>query len=101
MTALKDLINILGSELVATETNYTNEGAGVDLRSNYIMNNTIYNVEEADVVLLIGTNPRYEAPLINTRIRKGYLHGEQNVALIGPKVDLTYDYEVRFSSTFF
>lgn len=50
-------------------------------------------VEEADVVLLIGTNPRYEAPLFNSRIRKSYLHNETDVALIGPAVDLTYEYE--------
>lgn len=51
-------------------------------------------MEEADVVLLVGTNPRYEAPLINTRLRKGYVHNESEFALIGPKVDLSYHYEV-------
>lgn len=49
-------------------------------------------VEEADWILLIGTNPRFEAPLFNSRIRKSYVHKECNVALIGPKVNLTYDY---------
>ena len=52
------------------------------------------DIEEADYVLLVGTNPRYEAPLLNTRIRKGYVHNETNVALLGPKVDLSYKYEV-------
>lgn len=51
-------------------------------------------IEEADLVLLIGTNPRFEAPLLNARIRKTYIHKECDVALLGPKVDLTYDYEV-------
>lgn len=51
-------------------------------------------IEEADVILLIGTNPRFEAPLINARIRKGWIHNELDVALIGPKVNLTYEYEV-------
>lgn len=41
-----------------------------DLRSNYLLNTTIAGVEEADVVLLVGTNPRFEAPLFNARIRK-------------------------------
>jgi len=41
-----------------------------DLRSNYLLNTRIVGVEEADLLLLIGTNPRYEAPLYNTRIRK-------------------------------
>jgi len=51
-------------------------------------------VEEADLVLLVGTNTRYEAPLLNSRIRKSYLHNDLEVAVIGPKVNLTYDYEV-------
>lgn len=50
-------------------------------------------LEEADAVLLIGTNPRYEAPLVNTRLRKAYVHNEMDLALIGPKVDLSYKYE--------
>lgn len=54
----------------------------------------LLGVEEADLLLLIGTNPRYEAPLLNARVRKSFLHNELNVALIGPKVDLTYEYEV-------
>ncbi|XP_051158719.1 NADH-ubiquinone oxidoreductase 75 kDa subunit, mitochondrial [Leptopilina boulardi] len=93
LMAMKDLINKLGSELLATEQNFPKEGSGIDLRSNYLLNNKIHNLEDADVILLIGTNPRYEAPLINTRLRKGYIHGEQTIALIGPKVDLTYNYE--------
>lgn len=91
---MKDLINKLGSESLATEQSFPKLGAGIDIRSNYLLNNTISAVEEADVVLLIGTNPRYEAPLVNTRLRKGYIHGEQTIALIGPNVDLTYDHEV-------
>ncbi|XP_012271285.1 NADH-ubiquinone oxidoreductase 75 kDa subunit, mitochondrial [Orussus abietinus] len=93
LIALKDLINRLGSETLATEQNFPKDGSGIDLRSSYLLNNTIANIEEADVVLLIGTNPRYEAPLVNTRLRKGYLHNEQTIALIGSDVDLTYDHE--------
>ncbi|XP_034952413.1 NADH-ubiquinone oxidoreductase 75 kDa subunit, mitochondrial [Chelonus insularis] len=93
LMALKDLVNKLGGETLATEQPFPQEGSGIDLRSSYLLNNKIQNVEEADVVVLIGTNPRYEATLINTRLRKGYLHGEQTIALIGPKVDLTYDYQ--------
>lgn len=43
-----------------------------DLRSNYLLNTGISGIEEADLVLLVGTNPRYEAPLFNARIRKGW-----------------------------
>lgn len=93
LITLKDCVNRLGGETLATEQSFPNDGAGIDLRSSYLLNSKIQNIEEADVVILIGTNPRYEAPLINTRLRKGYLHGEQTIGVIGPKVDLTYDYE--------
>lgn len=51
-------------------------------------------VEEADVVLMIGTNPRFEAPLLNARIRKSWINNDLRVAAVGPNVDLTYDVEV-------
>ncbi|CAL7948115.1 unnamed protein product [Xylocopa violacea] len=93
LVAMKDLVNRLGGESLATEQRFPKHGAGIDIRSNYLLNNTIAAIEDADVVLLIGTNPRYEAPLVNTRLRKGYIHGEQTIGLIGPNVNLTYDYE--------
>ena len=57
------------------------------------MNTTINGCEEADLVLLIGTNPRYEAPILNARLRKGWIHNELDVGVLGPAVDLSYDYE--------
>ncbi|XP_046969797.1 NADH-ubiquinone oxidoreductase 75 kDa subunit, mitochondrial [Vanessa cardui] len=92
LIALKDLFNRLGSENVCTEQYFPLEGAGTDLRSSYLLNTKIANVEDADFVLLIGTNVRFEAPLLNARIRKAFVHKETDVALIGPQVDLTYDY---------
>ncbi|XP_061379204.1 NADH-ubiquinone oxidoreductase 75 kDa subunit, mitochondrial [Danaus plexippus] len=92
LVALKDLANRLGSEAVCTEHNFPLDGAGTDLRSSYLLNTKIANVEDADFVLLIGTNVRFEAPLLNARIRKAFIHKETDVALIGPKVDLTYEY---------
>ena len=56
----------------------------------------LLGVEEADLVLLVGTNPRYEAPLLNSRIRKGFLHHELDIGVVGPKLDLNYEYEVCF-----
>lgn len=56
-------------------------------------NTTIEGIEESDCILLIGTNPRHEAPLINARIRKRYLTGEVKIALIGQAYDLTYPYQ--------
>lgn len=51
-------------------------------------------VEEADVVLLIGTNTRFEAPLFNARLRKAWINNDLRVATVGPNVDLTYETEV-------
>ncbi|XP_041981795.1 NADH-ubiquinone oxidoreductase 75 kDa subunit, mitochondrial [Aricia agestis] len=92
LVALKDMVNRLGSEHVYTEQYFPLEGAGTDLRSSYLLNTKIANVEDADFVLLIGTNVRFEAPLLNARIRKAFIHKETDVAMIGPKVDLTYEH---------
>lgn len=92
LVALKDMFNRLGSENVCTEQYFPLEGSGTDLRSSYLLNTKIANVEDADFVLLIGTNVRFEAPLLNARIRKAFVHKETDIALVGPKVDLTYDY---------
>ena len=73
LVALKDLFNRLGSETLCTEEAFPmNDSTGTDLRSNYLLNTTIAGIEEADWVLLIGTNPRYEAPIFNTRMRKAW-----------------------------
>ncbi|CAG9857793.1 unnamed protein product [Phyllotreta striolata] len=93
LIALKDLLNRLGSEHLCTERTFPLDGSGTDLRSSYLLNNKIAAVEEADLVLLVGTNPRFEAPLLNARLRKAWVHNETDVALIGPQVDLTYHYE--------
>lgn len=60
-------------------------------RGAYVGNATIADLDNAKRILLIGTNPRDEAPVLNARIRKAWAHGAQ-VALIGEAVDLTYDY---------
>lgn len=91
---MKDLLNRLDSELLCTEEIFPIDGSGTDLRSNYLLNSRIVGIEEADLVLLVGTNPRFEAPLLNTRLRKSWINNELTVGLVGPKVDLTYDYEV-------
>ncbi len=70
--ALKDLLNKFGVERLCTEEYFPMDGTGTDLRSNYLMNDRIAGIEEADLVLLIGTNPRFEAPVLNARIRKRY-----------------------------
>ncbi|NXP88635.1 NDUS1 oxidoreductase, partial [Passerina amoena] len=93
LIALKDLLNRLNCDMLCTEEIFPTAGAGTDLRSNYLLNTKIAGVEEADVLLLVGTNPRFEAPLFNARIRKSWLHNDLQVALVGCPVDLTYRYE--------
>ncbi|NWY92816.1 NDUS1 oxidoreductase, partial [Loxia curvirostra] len=93
LIALKDLLNRLNCDMLCTEEIFPTAGAGTDLRSNYLLNTRIAGVEEADVLLLVGTNPRFEAPLFNARIRKSWLHNDLQVALVGTPVDLTYRYE--------
>ena len=63
-------------------------------RAGYLFNTTIAGIEQADLCLLIGTNPRCEAPLVNARLRKRYLHGGFRVAAIGPALDLTFPVEM-------
>ncbi|XP_035249481.1 NADH-ubiquinone oxidoreductase 75 kDa subunit, mitochondrial-like isoform X2 [Anguilla anguilla] len=93
LISLKDLLNRLNSDSLCTEELFPMAGAGADLRSNYLLNTRISGIEEADLLLLVGTNPRYEAPLFNARIRKSWLHNELQVALVGREVDLSYSYE--------
>ncbi|XP_055959194.1 NADH-ubiquinone oxidoreductase 75 kDa subunit, mitochondrial [Patella vulgata] len=93
LVALKDFLNRMGSEALCTEEIFPMDGAGTDLRSNYLLNTGISGVEEADVLLLIGTNPRYEAPIFNARIRKSWVHNELQVGLLGSPVDLSYEYD--------
>jgi len=99
LVALKDLMNRLGCENLCTEESFPMEYGGTDIRSNYLLNTTITGCEEADLVLLIGTNPRYEAPILNARLRKGWIHNELDVGVLGPQVDLSYDYEHLGDST--
>lgn len=89
MIALKDLANRLGSGSTWHEGGFPELDA--DVRSTYVANTTVAGLEAADVILLIGTNPRVESPVYNARIRKSWLDGAQ-VGLIGEAVDLTYKY---------
>ena len=62
-------------------------------RMNYVFNSTINGIEESDFILLIGTNPRLEATILNSRIRKAYLKSKLKIYSIGDPGDLTYPYE--------
>jgi NADH dehydrogenase (ubiquinone) Fe-S protein 1 len=93
LVVLKELMNKLGSQTLCTEESFPMNAAGTDIRSNYLLNTKISGVEEADLLILIGTNIRFEAPVLNARIRKGFLHNNLRVAVLGQAVDLRYDYD--------
>ena len=61
-------------------------------KTNYIFNSSIQSIEESDLILLIGTNPRHEATIVNARIRKAFVKNNTPVYSIGNPGDLTYDY---------
>ena len=62
-------------------------------RASYIFNATIAGIEQADALLIIGANPRKEAPVLNARIRKRWRAGNLKIGVIGERADLTYDYD--------
>ena len=95
MVALKDLVHQLGSENLTLDQTLGDAlpAHGVDIRSNYLFNTGIENVGEADAVLFIGTNPRHEAAIINTRFRKSYLYSGTEFGVIGERFDSVFEYE--------
>src|SRR6202047_3550821 len=88
MLALKDLMAALGSANVDCRQN----GAKLDAsrRDFYCFNTSIAGIEEADAILIVGSNPREEAPVLNARIRKAWLATQLPIGLIGTETDLTY-----------
>ena len=68
-------------------------------RINYIFNSSIKGIEESDFILLVGTNPRLEATILNARIRKAYVKSRLKIYSIGDPGDLTYPYKKITSNT--
>jgi len=91
MVALKDLMQGLGSE----NLDCRQDGARIDasVRASYLFNSTIAGIDQADAILLIGTNPRREAPVLNARIRKRWVRGGLSIGLVGSAADLTYPFD--------
>ncbi|MES2750670.1 MAG: NADH-quinone oxidoreductase subunit NuoG [Pseudomonadota bacterium] len=97
MFALKELLAKFGSANLATQ-----DGGAFDPkagRASYIFNPTIAGIEQADALLIVGSNPRKEAAVLNARIRKRWRTGALKVGVIGDKADLTYDYEYLGAGT--
>jgi NADH-quinone oxidoreductase subunit G len=91
MKAALDLFRGLGVQ--STDCREDGMELGYGPRASWLFNSTIAGIEEADVVLLVGTNPRLEAPVLNARLRKRWLAGALKVGVIGENLDLTYPYE--------
>jgi NADH-quinone oxidoreductase subunit G len=90
MKAALDLFGGLG----VTNLDCRQDGAkiGGGARESWLFNATVAGLDECDAVLLIGSNPRLESPVLNARIRKNFVARNVPVGLVGERVDLTYDY---------
>jgi NADH-quinone oxidoreductase subunit G len=91
MKAALDLFGKLGVKNLDCRQDGGQLGHGA--REGWLFNSTIAGVEQMDALLLVGTNPRREAPVLNARIRKTWLHSGLKIAAIGEDADLTYPYE--------
>ena len=91
MQALKDLMQALGSPHLDCRQDAAAVNPGQ--RASYLFNSTVQGIEEADALLLIGCNPRWESPVLNARIRKRWLTGGLQVGAIGERHDLGYRYD--------
>ncbi len=99
-----DLINMEASyifkeffERTIDTKNYESRSSDIYIdsskRENYLFNSTINGIEESDFILLIGTNPRFEATMLNARIRKAYLKNKVKIVSLNDVGDLTYPYQ--------
>ncbi|MBL6946186.1 MAG: NADH-quinone oxidoreductase subunit G [Rhodospirillales bacterium] len=91
MVALKDLMAALGS----TNLDCRQDGAKLDpsVRAAYLFNSTVAGIEQADACLIIGADPRKEAPVLNARLRKATVERGLQVGVVGPNLDLTYGFD--------
>jgi NADH-quinone oxidoreductase subunit G len=89
-------LKLLAEKLGTPNLDCRQDGARLDPalgRASYIFNPTIAGIDEADALLIVGANPRKEAPVLNARIRKRWLKGGFKISVVGEKADLTYDYD--------
>ena len=75
------------------ESRSDNRFVNTSRRENYLFNSSINGIEEADLILLVGANPRYEATILNARIRKAYLNNNTKIISLNDVGDLTYPYQ--------
>ena len=91
MKAARDLFTTLGVKSLDGRQDGVKLGAGP--RESWLFNATLAGIEAADAMLLVGTNPRREAALLNARLRKGWLSGKARIGLIGAAAELSYPHD--------
>jgi NADH-quinone oxidoreductase subunit G len=91
MKAAKDLAEALGIASIDCRQDGAKLGDGP--RESWLFNSTIAGIEDADAVLIVGSNPRAEAALVNARLRKAWLNNDLKIGIIGEAADLTFEYE--------
>jgi NADH-quinone oxidoreductase subunit G len=89
MFALKSLLSKLGSPNIDCRQDGSKLHPKFG-RASYLFNSTIAGIDQADAILIVGSNPRYEAPVLNARIRKRWLKSGAPISVIGQTADLTY-----------
>ncbi len=97
LCAVEDMfaLQTLMAELGSSNFDCRQDGAKLDPalgRASYLFNATVEGIEQADAILIVGSNPRRESPVLNARIRKRWLKGGFPVGVIGEQADLTYPY---------
>ena len=95
LVAMKDLANRLDSENLALDQPGGSApiAHGTDVRANYLFNSKIFGIEQADAMLLIGTNPRHEAAVLNARIRKQWMRSDLQIGLVGETFKSTFKFD--------
>jgi NADH dehydrogenase (ubiquinone) Fe-S protein 1 len=90
ITAFKDLLNRLNCDNLDVRSNAPHMNA--DLRSSYLMNSMVTGIDDTDLLILVGTNPKIECPVLNARIRKAIMVNGLEVCVIGAANNLAYNY---------
>lgn len=89
---LKDLLDSLA--IMSRDCRQDGAPLDADVREGYLFNSTIAGIDQADAILLIGANPRLNAPIINARIRRAWFDNDADIGLVGAVMDLTYPYTI-------
>ncbi|XP_063361914.1 NADH-ubiquinone oxidoreductase 75 kDa subunit, mitochondrial-like [Cydia amplana] len=94
LVVAKDFLNLLDCDNTYIERSMCCTGSDTDIRAAYGLNINMKDVATADKILLVGTNPRFEAPILNAWIRQAYRTNECDIYVVGPRCD--YNYHVTY-----